>query len=90
MTDQEIKEYIKDAIELAIMKYKSENEHECKLEELGLDLKTHIEHHSFIGSLRSDFSKLKIMTVGTTIVGALTALGWLFIYLVKNFDKLPK
>lgn len=90
MTDAEIKEYIKDAVELAILRYKTENEHECKLEELGLDLKTHIEHHSFINNMLRDMSKLKVVTIGSSIVGVLTAFGWLVVYLIKNFDKLPK
>lgn len=90
MTDAEIKEYIKDAVELAILRYKTENEHECKLEDLGLDLKTHIEHHNFISGMLRDMSKLKVVTIGSSIVGALTAFGWLIVYLIKNFDKLPK
>lgn len=79
MTDEEIKRYIDMAIENAILKYKSES-CECKLEDVGVDLKTHLKHHTEISSFLEFGNSIKKSTINTIIgilVTAVIGILWL-------------
>jgi hypothetical protein len=91
MTDQEIKEYIKDAVELALSRYdKNRVDCQCKLEDLGVDVKTHYEHHTSLSGIIANFKTVRtafLVGVVTSVTGGLLTLLW---FAIKNIDKVPK